>query len=232
MKQPCENQFRAKPLERKRAIALRKLGLSYSEIRSQISVAKATLSVWFRNVGLSKRQIQRLTAKKLAAGRRGARLLHEQGIRRTRQIHRDAHREAKRLIKTREVRWAIGTALYWAEGAKIKKSGRLVFTNTDPRMILFFRRWLRQYCLVTTADLDYSLYIHENADIIAARKFWTERLGIQESELHTYLKKHNPATNRHYDAQAYYGTLRLLVRQSTALGHRVTGWIHAMAQYL
>lgn len=182
-------------------------------------------------MGLSKRQKQRLTAKKLAAGRRGARLLHEQGIRRTRQILLDANREARRLIRSREVWWAIGTALYWAEGAKIRGAARLVSTNTDPRMILRFRRWLRRYCLVAPADIDYSLYIHENADIIGARKFWKEQLGIQESELHTYLKKHNPATNRHYDARPYYGTLRLLVRRSAALGHRVTGWIHAIAGY-
>ncbi len=182
-------------------------------------------------MGLSKRQIQRLTAKKLAAGRRGTLLLHEQNIQRTRQILCDADHEAKRLIRTREIKWAIGTALYWAEGAKIGSGTRLSLTNTDPRMILFFRRWLIRYCRVVPPDITYSLYIHENADIIAARVFWVELLEIKESELKTYLKKHKPATNRHYNNRPYYGTLRLLVKRSAALGHRVTGWIHTIAGY-
>ncbi len=42
--------------ERKKAIQLRKKGLSYSKILKQVPVAKSTLSLWLRSVGLTKRQ--------------------------------------------------------------------------------------------------------------------------------------------------------------------------------
>ena len=58
--------------EKNKAIELRKQGLSYKEILEQISVAKSSLSLWLRNVGLSKKQKQRLTEKKLKSALRGA----------------------------------------------------------------------------------------------------------------------------------------------------------------
>ena len=56
-----------KTLLKERAIKLRREGLSYSEILQKIPVAKSTLSLWLRSIGLSKKQVQRLTEKKLLA---------------------------------------------------------------------------------------------------------------------------------------------------------------------
>ena len=53
------------------AIELRKAGLTYSEILSKIPVAKSTLSDWLYSVGLSKKQKQRITEKRLAASLKG-----------------------------------------------------------------------------------------------------------------------------------------------------------------
>ena len=50
----------AKVSEKKKAIELRKQGLSYSEIRKIVTVAKSTLSLWLRSVGLAKRHIRRI----------------------------------------------------------------------------------------------------------------------------------------------------------------------------
>jgi hypothetical protein len=56
---------------KEKAIQLRKKGLSYREIMAQVPVAKSTISLWLRSVGLSKRQWQRLTKKKLAGIQKG-----------------------------------------------------------------------------------------------------------------------------------------------------------------
>ncbi len=223
----------SKPLERKRAIALRTSGFSYSEIRRRVPVAKATLSEWFRKVGLSKRQRQRLTTRKLAAARRGAQKLHEEKLQRLRRLLHCANREAHQLLRARELRWAIGAALYWAEGAKVRTSDsqRFCFTNTDPAMILIMRGWLRRYCAVGRSGITYSLYIHRSANIPAARKFWSNVLSIGNSDLRIYLKKHNSAPRRRYDNRRYHGTIRLTVRRSTALNYRVSAWIRAMTRH-
>ena len=60
-----------KEQEKIEAIRLRKKGLSLREIIQRVPVAKSTLSLWLRSVGLSKKQKQRLTEKRLAAIRRG-----------------------------------------------------------------------------------------------------------------------------------------------------------------
>ena len=50
----------AKIEEKQKAIALRKRGYSYSEILAEVPVAKSTLSLWLRSVGLAKKQKQLL----------------------------------------------------------------------------------------------------------------------------------------------------------------------------
>ncbi len=62
----------SKNSQKEKAIALRRKGLSYSEILKEIPVAKSTLSLWLRSVGLAKKQKQRLTEKKRLGQLRGA----------------------------------------------------------------------------------------------------------------------------------------------------------------
>ncbi len=224
----------SKPLEKGRAIALRKVGLSYSEILAKVPVAKSTLSGWFRVIGLSERQRQRLAARKLVGAHRGAQKLHEQKLLRVASTLFEAGREAQHLLKARELLWVIGTVLYWAEGAKVKEwrtNARFMFTNTDPLMILLVRDWLLRYCSVSAFDITYALYIHQNANIPAARKFWARSLSIDQSELLTYFKRHNPAPRRKQIGRTYYGIMRMSARRSTVLSHRIAGWIQAVVKY-
>ncbi len=108
--------MRAKYMEREQAIALRRKGLSYREIRGRVPVSKSSLSLWLREVGLARRQIQRLSEKKLAAGRRGGQIVHEMRLRRLTERLRSANQEAKSFLAGRDLWWAVGVVLYWAEG--------------------------------------------------------------------------------------------------------------------
>lgn len=124
---------------RDKAIQLRKQGFSYSEILKEIPVAKSTLSLWLRSVGLSKRQKQRLTQKKLVAAHRGGQRKREQLVLRIQEIKKLARFETKELSK--EMLWVMGVMLYWAEGSKDKyyKPGQPVsFSNSDPLMVKVF----------------------------------------------------------------------------------------------
>lgn len=68
------------------------------------------------------------------------------------QIERLRADAAERLndISHREFLVA-GLALYAAEGGKT--DGEVAFANTDPRMILFFRTWLRRFFAVDESRL-------------------------------------------------------------------------------
>jgi len=53
--------------EKRKSIELRKKGLSYNEILKVVPVAKSTLSVWLRGVGLAKKYEQKFTEKRQQA---------------------------------------------------------------------------------------------------------------------------------------------------------------------
>lgn len=224
----------SKPEEKRRAIELRTRGLSYNEVLQSVPVAKSTLSLWLRSVGLSTPQRQRLTGRKLAAARRGAEKVHRQRLERVRQILTDGEAEVKHRMEAGDWLWAIGTALYWAEGAKPKEWGKaemVMFANMDPRMVLILREWLLRCCAVSESDISFAVQIHERADIPAAMGFWAERLGLPAGRLRTYLKKHNPSTRRKNTGKSYYGTMRMVVRRSVMLNRRIAGWIQGLTSY-
>ena len=131
--------------EYQKAIELRKTGLSYTEILQQVHVAKSTLSLWLRSVGLSKCQKQRLTERKLASIKRGWQKWRGMRLQKVRELKQKAYAEIGEVSK-REL-WLIGTALYWAEGSKEKENNvgqGLTFCNSDSQMIKFYLRWLEE----------------------------------------------------------------------------------------
>ncbi len=99
-----------KDVEKNKAILLRKSGKTYSEILKVVPVAKSTLSIWLREVGLSKTQKQLITKKRLDSALRGAMIRKKQRLDISSEIFSKSEREIGKLSK-REF-WLIGTALY------------------------------------------------------------------------------------------------------------------------
>ncbi len=220
----------AKLKERQEAERLRRLGFSYSEIQQTVLASQASLSLWLRGVKLSTAQQSRLAEKKRAGNRAAAKKVRTLRLERVQGILKEAEREAYSRPQEHDHLWALGVALYWAEGTKPKprasnRQERFELTNMDPAMILLVRKWAIECCGVSLSDFTYALYIHEGADVETARRFWCNRLEISRRQLNTYLKKPNPATRRYNSGRNYHGTIRLSVRRSTDLSHRIMCWI-------
>jgi transcriptional regulator with XRE-family HTH domain len=182
---------------KEKAIALRRAGLSYTEILKQIRIAKSTLSEWLHSVSLSEYQKQRLTGKKLAAIQKGADAKRNQRLIITEKIMATAAKEID-TVSEREF-WFMGIMLYWAEGSKekayISGSPKMRFSNTDPNMIRLFLLWLKNVCHKALDDLIIDVYIHElhreRTDEIVV--FWTNVLHAPSGTIkHIYYKKGNP----------------------------------------
>ncbi len=224
--------MRAKRLERQQAITFRRQGFSYSEIRRRVPVSKSSLSVWLRSVGLLEWQQQRLSERKLAAARSGGRKLHDQRVERTKRTIEQALSEGQQYLQTKDVDWLTGVVFYWAEGSKPKPwnhDEQFSFTNMDATTILIMRHWLERYCAVRPTDMSYDLYIHAGADVPGAQEFWLRKLELEPERLRTYFKKHNPSPRRRNVGREYHGIMRMRVRRSNGLNHRVNGWIQAVA---
>ena len=217
--------------EKERAIKIRKKGLSYSEILKRIPVAKSTLSLWLRSVGLSKRQKQRLTEKKLAAMKRGWDAQHKKRLNITEIIKNKAKADINKISKRNL--WFMGVMLYWAEGAKEKKwnSGvSLKFSNSDPMMISIFLKWLKEICLISPHDIIYELYIHETANWKTAVRYWSKIISIPYSKIRVYFKHNKISTKRKNIGKDYYGLIMVRVKRSTNLNRKITGWIEGICK--
>lgn len=219
---------------KEKAVALRKEGKAYSEILKEVSVAKSTLSLWLRDVGLAKAQKQRLTQKKLDAAKRGGQAKHEQRIRLQQDIFRQAHKDITH-ISNREL-WLIGIALYWAEGSKEKEyqpGSRFQFGNSDPRMIKLFIMWLTEVINIPIDQISLDIYIHKNSknNENVVKIYWSKVTGLPLGKFkNIYFKKHNIKTNRRNIGKAYYGGLRINVKASSTLLRKVTGWTEAIVK--
>lgn len=222
----------AKYKEKLRAINLRKSGKSYSDILKEVDVAKSTLSLWLREVGLSKIQKQKLTARKRVAQllggarRKSSRLLEVEEIKR--QCGKDIS-----FISRREL-FLLGIVLYWAEGYKPKENdpGVMIdFANSDPEILKIFIKWLLEFGGISKTDIVLRLHIHENhkSSEREAKKLWSKLLDIPVVQFsNTNFKKHNINTKRSNTGKNYKGLISIRVKKSTVLNRRIMGWVCAI----
>src|SRR5262249_41918181 len=121
----------------------------------------------------------------------------------------------------------VGAIAYMCEGTKSKpyrRSGKVIFINSDPRLVSFYLRFLRS-AGVKDDQVSFRLSIHESADISAAQEFWMRVTGADASQFHRpSLKRHNPRTVRLNTGNAYHGCLRIDVLRSGDLYQRIEGW--------
>jgi hypothetical protein len=221
---------RAKDGLRARARDLRRQGLDYEDIATELGVAKSSVSLWVRDLPVP------------------ARLTYEEWRKRSvtetrhywerERVARDERRASDRVaaaaeigsITDRELLIA-GAIAYWCEGSKNKphrRSERVVFINSDPRLISFFLAFL-EAAGVSRDDLICRIYIHETANVAAAEQFWIGITGAPRDQFRSaVLKRHNPKTVRKNTGEDYHGCLRIDVRRSTNLYRRIEGWASAI----
>jgi transposase len=224
---------RAKDGIREIAVAMRKEGRSYREIREEVGVAKSTLSLWLRDVPLTEEQQLALARRCPATASRRARATRASAAQRRERIQAEAAAQVVELSESEL--FVAGVVAYWAEGAKNKpwRTGtRVRFLNSDDRFVTLFLRWLALIG-VTEDRICFRLHIHESADIPAALRFWSEQLGVDQARfLNTSVKRHNPKTVRTNVGTTYHGCLCVEVRQSAALNLQIDGWCQGLGAAL
>lgn len=221
--------------QKEKAIALRKAGKTYSEILAVVPIAKSTLSDWLYDVGLLKKQKQRITAKRIAGQKRGAEARRNQRIQKTTEIFVKA-KETLGQITKRDL-WILGIALYWAEGTKERENsiGRgLAFSNSDPRMIQIFLSWLFDVFQVERDRIWFELFIHETHKhrLQEIQNKWSMITGFSiENFNHVYYKKNKIKTKRKNTGSLYYGQLQVKVKASSTLNRTISGWVHGICEH-
>ncbi len=211
--------------EKKLSRELRKQGWSLNEIRQKIKVSKSSVSLWVRDIELTKKQKQKLSKKgikkEIIEKRRKTRLIRENN---RRQIIIDkAKSEVKRLSK-REL-WLIGIALYWGEGSKTLRSG-VQFSNTDPRNIQLMMQFFRKYCGVPKNKFRGHINIHPHLDEKKAKTYWHNISGIPFKQFYKTSKQQSKSSKKKKDTLPF-GTFNIQIC-NTELLLKILGWIEGI----
>jgi transcriptional regulator with XRE-family HTH domain len=220
---------RAKDELRAKARELRGQGRDYEEIAAALGVSKSTVSLWVRDLPVPARLSYEECRKRSAEGARRYWAAERPARTAQRAAACDAAAAEIGNLTARELLIA-GAIAYWCEGSKTKpqrRIDRVIFMNSDPSLIRFFLRFLDTTGTPRT-DLRFRVYIHENADVEAAQRFWME---VTEASLDRFfrptLKRHNPKTVRKNVGDHYHGCLRIDVYRSADLYRKIAGWAAA-----
>ena len=204
-----------KPKEKFEATYLRRSGKSYNEIRKKIKVSKSTLSLWLRNIELSKIQKKRLINKQIFNP--GGKINHEKRLRITKEIVSKAKKEVVRL--TKDPLFLAGLMLYCAEGGNSQEKGR--FSNSDPILIRLMMRWFRKYCQPPENKYRVAIHIHEFISRKNSKRYWSKVTSIPVSQFYKTTIKPSGLTYR--KNPLYNGTCHVTI-DNRNLFRKGKGW--------
>lgn len=205
---------------------LRKQGKSYNEILRVVNVSKSTLSIWLKDIQLTREQEHRLyftlkqnNALKLAKRKQAV----KQAL--IRKITLDSFHSYRELLKN-DI-FIPGLMIYWAEGDKIKTNEAVKVSNADPAIITLMMKWFREICKVPESKFRIALHIHTlhcNKDVI---KYWSNITNIPIEQFHkTQIKK---TTLKHRKNPLYNGACSIRVYDKN-LFRKIMGWKLAFQQ--
>lgn len=206
--------------EKIRAVNLRKLGKSYSEIRKKVKVSKGTLSLWLRDVQLTHRQKKRLyiTLRQKNAYRL-AKINQKKRIEKTEKIISEARREVRQLLK--DSLFLSGLMLYWAEGDKSDYREEVKFSNSDPILIQIMMKWFRKVCNVPEEKFKIALHVHKLHCRKDVEIYWSKITNVPIRQFHkTQIK---PTSLKHRKNRLYEGTCAIRILDKN-LFRRIKGW--------
>ena len=188
------------------AMSLRRGGHSYSEIRDFVSVPKATLNYWFRELKLSEPQLERLKKKRSEAAKLGMKNRSENVARMIAQIQKNSAKDIGKISK-REL-WLMGVMLYWK---KIDVRKGVQFMSTDPHLLKLFLKWLKEVGQLEDREIEFDLFLGKK-NKAQAIQFWSQTIAPPG---HVY--KHNNTSQ--------FGILQIRVKASSMLARQMSGWI-------
>lgn len=220
----------AKSKEKLEALKLRRKGWSIGLIAKHLKVGKGSVSVWCRDLKLTKRQRDFLTQKVIKDGHKGRMIGAEMNRKKKEDAIAFCQKSGKKDIGKLSQRdlFIMGIALYWAEGSR--KNSSLVFTNSDPDMIVLIYKWFQEAMGVKKEEFKPCIFINEmhRPRITKVANFWSSLLDLPKKQFskHVFLKMKQKKVYENYDS--YFGVLALRVCKGTNLKYRILGLIDAL----
>lgn len=220
----------AKPQLRLQARGLRLSGLGIKAIAHKLGVSISTSSLWCRDVALSPQQIQALQeqARSPYFGKRGLYIQKQKRLKEEKIKHFFQMGIADVAVLTPRELFIAGIALYWAEG--FKKDSLMGFSNSDPEMVRFMIRWLREACGIGQERLRFRLALNESYKNKASsiQLYWQTFLGVGGRQFQKTFFQKVKWQKKYDNPDTYHGVLRIRVSRSIDLLRKMHGQIEGL----
>jgi hypothetical protein len=216
-----------KIVEKEKARALRKKGYSINQIVKEARLSKASVSVWVRDIVLTKKQKQGLSERgrsvKSIEKRRLIRLFNEQT---KRQIIMDRAKKDFTHISLEQLK-LIGIILYLGEGGKTRR-GMVRLSNSDPLVIKIMMRFFREICNVQKSKFRGGVHTFTHTDLKKTVKYWSKISQIPKKQFYkTYVKPSSASLQKRNTLP--FGTFDIYVCD-TRLFLTIMGWIEKIKE--
>lgn len=222
----------AKIKEKETALSLRKKGESIHKIAEKIGVSKGTVSLWCRNIVLKKEQIKRLVENQQAGSYKGR--INAAEIKRQARIHEEGVLRIRGIKEIGKVNkrdlFIAGVAMYLSEGYTSSNETRVGFVNSDSKVILLMLRWFKEICQISKEKIILSVRINKNQKnrIDIVEKYWSQLTEIPLSQFNKTVLINTKSKKVFSNFENYFGTLRIIIRQSTKLRRITNGWVEGL----
>lgn len=224
MTQPTLNPLRQK------AEQLRDQGYSYNMIRTQLGIAKSTLSNWFKDKAFTPNEhvLQRIQYGPI----RSATKRHNLRVQETERIRQEALKELGTVSK-RDL-FLLGIGLYIGEGAKSHEFVR--FTNSDPDVIRTAMRWFREVCDLGQQNFRIELHLYPDSNVSECLNYWSHVTHLPIARFAKVQIDWRENKSRLRKKKLPYGTAHITIAangdpsKGVRLHRRIMGWIMGVSQ--
>ncbi len=167
--------------KKEEALRLRRRGLSIRKIEHRLGIPRSTLSGWFKNIVLSKKQRNKLFREwkqALIKARKKAVLWHNG---QKRQRVEEARRQAAYVLGNLNVddRFQLELALailYLGEGGKVAEDTSL--GSSDPLILKFFITCLKKLYSFDIRKIRCFLHLRADQNQEKMKRYWSRELGV------------------------------------------------------
>lgn len=191
--------------DRETAIALRKKGLSYSQIKHELKVSKSTLSNWLHEMPLTKERMKELRDNSQVRIEKTRETKRKKKEIRQREVYAKV---AKDIQKSKNVNFVSGFYLYWGEGTKTADY-TVSLTNSDPAMTRAFVDWM-ELLGVSRDRIKIKLHLYTDQNEQKLKDFWSKITGVPRSNFNKTYKKTSAMAHKTYKGMFPYGTCVLM----------------------
>lgn len=163
------------------AIKLRKKGISIVKIGMKLGIPRSTLSDWFKDVELTRKQKLKLEKRRmegLIKARKKAVIWHNlQKEKRLKKAREEAIKTLKQInINDKRIIDLALAILYLGEGSK--KNLETSLSSSDPLILNFFLTALKNIYNINIKNIRCELYLRADQDPVAIKNFWSGELKL------------------------------------------------------